>query len=218
MPFRTTTRFGMCVLVVLSAAACGGASPSGAAPSSAPVTTSSSAASPPPTVAISTGALSASPALPQELIGTWTRTQSCREELAAFEAAGLAKAAGFEWVTGNWVPNASPRSTGFCEGAVAPIEHSHFFTQEGEFGSRDEKGQQVDDGDFTVASPGVLNFPRHASDFGYSGQIVVRYTMTGGQATFDVQVPSGCAGDATCADAYGWALSAFFKGAPWTLS
>jgi hypothetical protein len=216
MPFRTTTRFAICLLVVLSTAACGGASPSGAAPSSAPVPSSSNAASPPATAAIATSAPSPTAALPQDIIGTWTRTQSCKEELAAFEATGLAKAAGFEWVTANWVPGASPRSSGFCDGAIPPTTHSHFFTKDGGFGSRDANGEQVDDGDYAVSSPGVLDFTSHASDFGYTGQIVVRYTITGGQATFDVQVPSGCASDATCADAYGWALSAFFKGAPWT--
>jgi len=150
-----------------------------------------------------------------ELVGSWTRTQSCQEELAAFEATGLATSAGFEWVTQNWVPDASPRSSGFCDGALGPTIHSHFFTQDGAFGSRSETGQQVDDGDFVLATPGVLNFPSHASDFGYGGDVVVRYAIAGDQATFDVQVPTGCSTDPLCSEAYGWALSAFFSGRPW---
>lgn len=85
-------------------------------------------------------------------------------------------------------------------------------------GSRDANGQQVDDGDYTITAPGVLTFPTHASDFHYSGPTSVRYSIVGIELMFDVQVPLGCARDPACADAYGWALSAFFKGKAWTRS
>ena len=153
-----------------------------------------------------------------DIVGSWTRTQSCREQLAAFEAKGLAEVAGYAWITSNWVPNAPPRSSRFCDGAIKPTPHTHFFTADGQFGSRDQNAVQVDDGDFTISSPGVLTFPSHRTEFAYDRQITVSYTVQGNAATFDVTVPSGCAKDSSCVKAYGWALSAFFAGAPWERS
>ena len=153
-----------------------------------------------------------------DIVGSWTRTQSCEEALAAFEAAGFPATKISEWVTQNWVPNASPRTSAFCDGAPEAIPHSHFFRADGTFGSRDENGQQVDDGDYAIASPGTLSFPSHAADFNYGGIISVRYAISGDQATFDVQVPASCLNDAGCAQAYAWAVSAFFAGPAWTRS
>jgi hypothetical protein len=153
---------------------------------------------------------------PPDLIGNWTRTQSCDEELAEFRAKGFADADLYQWVTQNWVPGATSRKgTDYCAGAVGPTAHTHFFTADGQFGSRDENGQQVDDGDFMITMAGVTTFPTHARDFGYSGAVTVHYVIAGAEATFDVQVPEGCDKDAHCSEAYGWALSAFFKGPPW---
>ena len=67
-----------------------------------------------------------------------------------------------------------------------------------------------------ITAPGMLTFPTHASEFHYTGMTSVRYTIRGNQLTFDVQLPAGCVKDHACWDAYGWALSAFFEGTPWT--
>ena len=156
---------------------------------------------------------------PPDLVGTWTRTQSCDEQLAAFRAKGFAEADVYQWVTSNWVPGApSPKGTDYCAGATGPTPHTHFFTADGGFGSRDENGQQVDDGDYQMTASGVVTFPSHAREFGYSGTITVRYVVAGSDATFDVQVPKDCIKDPHCTDAYGWALSAFFAGPPWARS
>src|SRR3954449_5075788 len=148
---RKRHRVAISLVVAITAGACGtsaaspaATSPAGAQSSLAP---STSAASTPASVAIASAATPPAASPPMELVGSWTRTQSCQEELAAFEATGLATSAGFEWATQNWVPDASPRSAGFCDGALGPTIHSHFFTQDGAFGSRSETGQQVDDGD-----------------------------------------------------------------------
>jgi hypothetical protein len=215
---RTTTRLVAGILALVSTVACSGAPAAPVVGSSAPVATLSGPASRSPAAPFATTAATPSATSAVDVVGSWTRTQSCEDQLADFEAKGLAKAEGFQWVTANWVPDPSPRTSGFCAGAIGPIPHSHFFTDDGAFGSRDENGRQVDDGNYVVASPGVLTFPRHASDFGYTGQIVVRYTVTGDQATFDVEVPKGCVKDPTCTEAYGWALSAFFKDGPWQRS
>ena len=57
-----------------------------------------------------------------------------------------------------------------------------------------------------------MSFPSHAAEFGYDGDLVVRYTVAGDVAVFNVALPALC--EAACADAYAWALSAFASG-PW---
>jgi hypothetical protein len=153
-----------------------------------------------------------------DILGTWTRTQSCDEQLAAFVAKGLATQEAYRWVTANWVPGnppPTPKGQDYCAGARPPVAHSHFFAAGYRFGSLDENGSQVDFGDYSIKSPGVLTFPKHSVEFGYAGEIMVGYIVDDGQATFDVLVPKDCAADARCSDAYGWALSAFFGPAPW---
>jgi hypothetical protein len=214
------TRSFATLLIALAIAGCGGmaaASPV-RAPSSPAPDTSTIVASSPPSVGRPSASNPASAAATADIVGSWTRVQTCQEELAAFQQAGLASSEAYQWVTSNWVANASPRTSGFCDGAAAPTKHTHFFTADGTFGSRDANGQQVDDGDYTITAPGVLTFPTHASDFHYSGPTSVRYSIVGIELMFDVQVPPGCAKDPACADAYGWALSAFFKGKAWTRS
>ena len=204
-------------MVVMVASACAGtptASPSAAPSMPAP---SPSIVNSLPLATPSPSERSESPA--PDITGDWTRTQSCEQQLADFRAKGLAEAEGYQWVTANWVPGApSPKGTDFCAGAIAPIPHTHFFTADGQFGSRDENGKQVDDGDYLITAAGVVTFPSHARDFGYTGPITVRYAVRGNEATFDVSVPEGCVKDAHCRDAYGWALSAFFDGPAWNRS
>jgi hypothetical protein len=93
------------------------------------------------------------------------------------------------------------------------LEHSHFFTDDGSFGSHDEHGEQVDDGDYDVVDGDTVAFPSHASEFGYDGDLTADYEISGDVITFDVVLPEPC--EDTCKDAYAWALSAFASG-PWT--
>ena len=132
--------------------------------------------------------------------------------LAAFVSAGLAESHA-DWLAGNFF-GGSPVPTGgdVCEGAQEPLEHSHFFTASGEFGSHDENGQQVDDGDYVAPGAGKVAFPSHATEFGFAGDLVVGYSIDGDVVTFDVKLPDAC--DESCKDAYAWALSAFASG-PW---
>ena len=95
------------------------------------------------------------------------------------------------------------------------MEHSHFFTDDGAFGSHDEHGDEVDHGDYELVDEDTLAFPSHASEFGYDGDLVVDFQIEGDIVTFDVVLPEPC--EDTCTDAYAWALSAFASG-PWTRS
>jgi hypothetical protein len=82
------------------------------------------------------------------LVGTWQRVNSCESFVRTFKRAGLGKlvpeslvGAGYFKRAGE-IDDANP-----CRGATE-VAHSHFFTDTGGFGSHDEKGEQVDDGDY----------------------------------------------------------------------
>ena len=160
---------------------------------------------------------SAAPSAPAPaLIGTWTRSQDCEGQLAAFDEAGLIPSYA-DWVTGNWVGDPAQVDVDpddLCAGARPAEEHSHFFTEDGAFGSYDAAGEQVDEGDFAVVDTDTLSFPSHSAEFGYDGEIRVDYAVSGDTATFNLQVPSGC--EDACLLAHAWALSAFYGPDPWS--
>jgi len=149
------------------------------------------------------------------LVGTWTRTQDCETMLAAFKEAGLAESHA-DWIVGNWVGDPADVEVdpnNLCADARPAQEHSHFFTENGRFGSYDDKGAQVDDGAYVMEDADTLSFPTHSTEFGYGGDILVDYAVSGDLVTFEVRPPSEC--EDSCLDAYAWALSAFFGPDPW---
>ena len=151
-----------------------------------------------------------------ELVGTWTRTQDCQAMLTAFEEADLA-ASHPEWIIGNWVGDPADVQVdpnNLCAKARPPEEHFHFFTEDGQFGSLDAAGNQVDDGNYAAVDNDTVSFPSHGTEFGYDGDILVDYAVNGDTAEFEVQVPPEC--DSSCLQAHAWALSAFFGGERWT--
>ena len=132
--------------------------------------------------------------------------------LAAFTRIGLAESHP-DWLAGNFLGGSpAPTSGNVCAGAQGPFEHSHFFTADGGFGSHDENGQQVDDGDYAVVDADTLSFPSHQAEFKVSTPLLVDYVVSGDTATFTVALPASC--DAACRDGYAWAASAFASG-PW---
>ncbi|HJU57337.1 MAG TPA: hypothetical protein VJ774_01210 [Actinomycetota bacterium] len=147
-----------------------------------------------------------------ELVGSWHRAQTCAEMLAAFDQAGLAKSHR-DWLQGNFFGGEpGPARNDPCSGAEGPLEHDHFFTAAGAFGSHDQNGEVVDGGDYEFVDDDTVSFPSHAAEFGYDGDVVVDYEVSGDEVTFDVALPEACVD--TCEDAYAWALSAFASG-PW---
>lgn len=210
-------------LVMFIVSGCAGTpvspAPSSVAVSPAPSTVAVSPAS--STVAVSpAAATSPTPTLAQPsssvVVGSWTRTQSCQAMLAAFIKAGLADQVQ-SLVVPNFVPQGASAPSGHeCENAGTPVDHTHFFTADGGFGSRDQNGQQVDGGDYVLVDGGTLSFPSHARDFGFAGSILVGFTVTADTMTFRVRIPSPCEG--ACRVAYGWALSAFYGPTPFQRS
>jgi hypothetical protein len=196
---------GWLLVVGLVLASC--AAPSG---SSALPVASTAAASPSQPSSV------APPAEAPELVGTWTRTQSCETQLAAFEEAGLAESHSI-WIIGNWVgdpEDVEVDPNDICADARPAEKHSHFFTAAGRFGSYDAAGEQVDDGDYVVIDTLTLSFPSHSTEFGYDGDILVGYAVSGDSAAFEVHPPAECAD--SCLEAHAWAFSAFFGPDPWT--
>ena len=175
-------------------------------------TDQSATTSPPASTAESGNPSTAGSVITSEIVGYWHRAQTCEELLATFEAAGLAESH-TGWLQGNFYGGEEGPITGdLCAGAEGPLEHSHWFTETGEFGSHDQAGEVVDGGDYTLVDSDTLSFPSHSTEFGYVGDILVDFTIDDGVATFHVNIPDSC--DAPCQDAHAWALSAFSSG-PW---
>jgi hypothetical protein len=148
------------------------------------------------------------PAL-SRLVGEWRRVNSCEAFVRAFAEAGLEDLAP-EWLVGGGyfqrrrdIDDARP-----CRGATE-VEHSHFFTEDGRFGSYDQNGDEVDHGDYTILDDTTLTFPTHAKEF--SGDITVRYRVQEDTLDFEVVAPDPCTGG--CRLSTAWAISAFYPGA-----
>jgi hypothetical protein len=142
------------------------------------------------------------------LVGTWQRVNSCESFVRAFRQAGLQKLAP-EWLAGGgyFKRAAEIDEQNPCRGATE-VEHSHFFTKDGRFGSNDQNGEQVDDGDYNAVNDTTLAFPSHEKEFGR--EITVRYRIEGDTLNFAVVVPDPCT--RSCRIATAWAISAFYPG------
>ena len=82
-----------------------------------------------------------------ELVGSWHRAQRCAEMLTVFVEAGLAESHR-DWLQGNFFGGEPGPAEGEpCGGAEGPLEHDHFITAAGAFGSHAENGEEVDGGD-----------------------------------------------------------------------
>jgi hypothetical protein len=88
------------------------------------------------------------------LIGEWQRLQKCSELEHSMNKAELHDALLQFIAEDGWIPGVTrvkqiEYPTHPCKGAVAR-KHSHFFTADGAFGSRDDNGKQVDDGSYRL--------------------------------------------------------------------
>jgi hypothetical protein len=91
-----------------------------------------------------------------------------------------------------------------CRGAV-PLLHSHFFTADGQFGSKDQNGQQVDDGTYKIVDDRTFVISGGFPD------VTFHYRVTGDTIRFDPVVPS-CA--PSCEEA-SWSVMVAFPGKTW---
>jgi len=162
-----------------------------------------------PSTASTSNAKETSSPTPQ-LVGTWERRTRCEEIVKAFEQAGLDKWIP-EFVAGNnFVPGVTDVSelkdpSDPCQGSV-PRMHSHFFTDDGSFGSLDFDGEQVDDGVYEVTGPDTFAVSKELPE-----PVTFHYEIVGDGITFDPVVP-----DCTpkCFEA-AWSVSVANPGKKW---
>ena len=112
--------------------------------------TTTPVSSPSPSIVESPGAPS--------IIGEWVGVHDCDRIVTLLHEAGLDDFVAeqvFELVPGLASPEDLEGRTDPCEGAERR-EHSHFFTADGSFGSRDFRGQQVDDGTYELVGDDVV--------------------------------------------------------------
>ena len=85
------------------------------------------------------------------IVGEWVGVHDCQRIVTMLTGAGLVEflADPLEQLVPGDPTVAAGNPTTACEGAVVRT-HSHFFTADGRFGSKDFNGDQVDDGTYTL--------------------------------------------------------------------
>ena len=145
------------------------------------------------------------PAAVDPLVGEWARTLQCSELAAAYADAGLqAYMQEMVWGSFFWPQVAAAEDLDFdpkdpCRGAE-PRLHSHFFTADGAFGSKDENGEEVDFGTYEIVREHRLVI----------NDIVFRYRIRGDAITFDPVTP-----ECTPCFAHAWGVSVASPGGEW---
>ena len=137
------------------------------------------------------------------LVGEWERETRCEEIVPALQAAELDA-----WVV-DFAAAFSPNGeVGDPEDPCAdatPLRHSHFFTDDGLFGSRDENGNEVDDGTYRVEGDTIViskEFP----------DVTFRFEINGDELTLDPVIPD-CGPE--CFES-AWSVSVAYPGNSWT--
>jgi hypothetical protein len=91
-----------------------------------------------------------------------------------------------------------------CDGSV-PRVHSHFFTEDGLFGSLDWHGEQVDDGTYGVVGEDTFVVSKEFPD------VTFHYGIDDDSIRFEPVIPD-CSPD--CFEA-AWSVSVAYPGATW---
>src|SRR4029078_8039952 len=145
-------------LVVLLSTACT-AGPAGSTSPAAASTVSASAPQPQPSISASVVAPASEATT--GIVGEWVGTHDCGRIVRILFEAGLKECLGDAIYGNGLVPAIDPNtatvadSKHVCDDAVQRA-HSHFFTADGAFGSRDYNGQQVDDGSYQLQGDDVV--------------------------------------------------------------
>jgi hypothetical protein len=151
------------------------------------------------------GPSSSQSAATSSLVGEWQRLQKCSELEQVMTKAGLHDAL-LESVAGDgWIPGVTKVSqikdpAHPCAGSV-DRKHSHFFTADGQFGSRDANGQQVDDGHYRLVGDAFV-----------IDGVTFHYTITGNDTLSITPQTPDCA--PSCFEA-GWSIAVAYPGYAW---
>lgn len=142
----------------------------------------------------------------EPIVGEWERVLQCEELVSPMREAGLQDyVPSLVWGSFFWPEVPTIEAFDFdpkdpCAGAE-PRRHSHFFTADGEFGSRDEHGAQVDDGVYELVGKDRLVI--NGSTF--------RYRIRGDAIRFEPVLPD-CL---PCVDGM-WMIAVASPGGAWT--
>jgi hypothetical protein len=166
-------------------------------------------------VALAAPATAAPPST--SIVGTWQRVNHCMDGVRPLRAAGFDEAA-LEFAVGNgFIPGvtsveelADPAHP--CREAI-PLRHSHFFTADGQFGSLDENGNQVDEGTYDVVAPGTLVIP-YGFEEGPPILVTFHFRIQGNTIKFNPVIPSDCS-TSHCREATAWSISVALPGHTW---
>jgi hypothetical protein len=144
-------------------------------------------------------------------VGTWERETRCEELVAALTEAGLEQwvlesIAGNGFVPGVRTPDQIAEPAKSCKGSV-PRVHSHFFDEDGHFGSLDWNGQLADDGTYEIVEEGTFVISKEFPD------VTFHYAIQGDTITFDPEIPD-CSPE--CFEA-SWSVSVAYPGKQWHL-
>jgi len=153
----------------------------------------------------------------RSLVGEWQRVTHCRDLVRALTEAGfedhaLEAAAGNGFIPGVTSVEEIADPTHPCNGAV-PRRHSHFFTSDGLFGSRDWNGNQVDDGTYELVGDHTLVMP-YGFEEGPPIQVEFHYRINGNTLRFEPVIPSDCSTN-HCREATAWSISVALPGKTW---
>jgi hypothetical protein len=94
-----------------------------------------------------------------------------------------------------------------CKGALKHRKHSHFFTANGKFGSKDFNGKQVDDGKYKLVGNRT---------FVLNGNLKFHYEIQGDTIIFDPVIPAHCTSKG-CRQNAAYEVQVAQPGKRWTL-
>lgn len=146
-----------------------------------------------------------------EIMGSWQRVTTCEQRVAALKNAGLGEfavehAAGEGWIPGISSPDQIKDPQHPCQGAV-PLQHGHFFTEDGLFGSTDDRGDQVDDGTYRVIDQNTIVIEKEFGD------VTFDYRVDSDDSLFLDPVMPKCAENGCFAAQ--WAVAVAYPGLAW---
>jgi hypothetical protein len=197
---RATVRATAALLLVFLGAGCGGSSSSDTGASTAP-----------------TKPTAASPSKSASIVGEWTRVTTCADYVRALKRAGfdemaLEAAAGNGFIPGVTSVDELEDPAHPCKGAI-PRKHSHFFTSDGKFGSRDWNGNQVDEGTYKTVDDHTLVMP-YRFEQGPPIEINFQYRIAGETIRFEPKIRSDCS-TKRCREAAPWGVAVALPGKTW---